>query len=76
MVMIFVVMNLKEYSETLKKLNINIYISIDLKRRIEEDTVLEKKIKTSTLNVHMKQMHSRSFKGLLDSIKKVKILKI
>ena len=46
----------------LGKMNIFIYVSIDLKRRIKEDILFVMKAKTPTLNVQLKRIHSRFFK--------------
>ena len=48
-------MNFEDYAENLRKVNINIYVMLDLKRRIKEGTVFVRKAKTHLLNVLRKQ---------------------
>ena len=55
MVKICVMMNSKNYAEKLGKMNTLIYLSTDLRKRINGEIVFVTKTKTSTLNAPLKQ---------------------
>ena len=57
-------MTLNSCPVNLDKMNMKIYVLIDIKREMKEDFVFEMKPKTRTLNVHPKEIHSRFFKLL------------
>ena len=56
--MICVLMKLNKYAEKHGKMNIFIFVLIDLKREIKEDIVFVMKTRTHTLEVPLKQTQS------------------
>ena len=52
---IWIMMNLRKDAENLGKMIMIIYVLIDRKRRIKEDTVFVMKSKTHILNIHLKK---------------------